>query len=317
MKAAVVSTPDGVPRYTEFADPVPDGRRQLMTLVAAGIHPVTRAITAGSHYGSEAGWPLIPGVDAVARTVEGVLVYTGGPEHPFGTFAEVMSTPFGLPLPAGVDPAQIAGGLNPGLSSWLPLLDRADTGPIGTVLILGATGVAGNIAVQNALALGAEHVIAAGRNGAALDVLSGERRALVPLTGNVDTDAAALAAAFADHRPSTVLDFVWGLPAQAAFTALTRAGLDEDHFPVSYIEIGEAAGSAAAVPAAALRSTALTISGSGAGSGGMDRIMAQLPVFMQRIADGAVTIPVTTYPLSEVAAAWKDRTSGQRVVLTA
>lgn len=321
MKAAVLASADAAPVYTEFAEPTVGDHHQLMTLVAAGIHPVARAIASGEHYGSEGGWPLVPGVDAVARTPEGTLVYTGWIQHPWGTFAERMAAPMGLPLPDGADPVAVAGGLNPGLSSWLPLLDRADAGSLGTVLVLGATGVAGSIAVQNALALGAEHVIAAGRSPQALAALAGERRTLVTLNGpaedaTVDEDAAALASAFSEHRPSTVLDFVWGAPAEAAFAALTRSGLDEDAHPLAYIEIGESAGRTAAIPATLLRSTAITISGSGAGSGDVRRIMEQLPVFMQRIADGTVTIPVTTYPLADVASAWNDATPGRRVVLT-
>lgn len=316
MKAAILDSPQSIPRYGDFADPVADDHRQVMTLVAAGLHPVTRAIATGAHYGSQSTWPLIPGVDAVARTEEGTLVYTGWTEHPFGTFAELMATPMGLPLPAGADPLQVAAGLNPGLSSWLPLRDRAEAGALGSVLVLGATGVAGNIAVQNAFALGAEQVIAAGRSAAALEGLASSRCTLVRLSGDPETDSAVLGAAFAERRPSTVLDFVWGQPAEAAFAALMRTGLDEDDHPVAYIEIGESAGARAAVPAALLRSTALTISGSGSGSGDVATIVEQIPIFAARIADGAITVPVSVYPLADIAVAWRDVTPGRRVVLT-
>jgi NADPH:quinone reductase-like Zn-dependent oxidoreductase len=316
MKAAILSAADGVPQFADFDDPTPSEHSQLMTLVAAGIHPVTRAIATGAHYGSEGRWPHIPGIDAVARTADGTLVYTGWTEHPFGTLAERMSTPMGIPLPEGADPVQVAGGLNPGLSSWMPLLGRKDTGPLGTVLVLGATGVAGNIAVQNALALGAEHVIAAGRNVQALGSLAGEHRTIVTLSDEHDANVASIAEAITQHRPSTVLDFVWGRPAEAVFSALTRSGLDEDDHPLAYIEIGESAGATAAIPATLLRSTAIAISGSGAGSGDVSKIMEQIPVFMQRIASGDVVVPVTTYPLSEISAAWQDTTPGRRVVVT-
>jgi NADPH:quinone reductase-like Zn-dependent oxidoreductase len=316
MKAAVLNSSDAIPRYEDFEEPSTSEGRQLMTLVAAGIHPVTRAIATGAHYGSDSRWPLIPGIDAVARTADGTLVYTGWTEHPFGTLAEVMSTPMGTPLPVGADPVQVAGGLNPGLASWLPLVSREEIGPLGAVLVLGATGVAGNIAVQNALALGASHVIAIGRNPKALESLAGENRTLVGLSGHQDAGVTAIADAIAQHRPSTVLDFVWGKPAEAVFAALTRSGLDEDHNSIAYIEIGESAGTTAAIPATLLRSTAITIAGSGAGSSDMHKIMEQIPVFMQRIASGEVIVPVATYPLRDVAAAWQDTTSGRRVVVT-
>jgi NADPH:quinone reductase-like Zn-dependent oxidoreductase len=320
MKAAVLESAEAIPRYADFENPVASEHRQLMSLVAAGIHPVTRAIATGAHYGSDHRWPLIPGVDAVARTDDGTLVYTGWPEHPFGTFAELMATPMGTPLPEGADPVQVAGGLNPGLSSWLPLLARQKSGPLGTVLVVGATGVAGQLAVQNALALGADHVIAIGRNESALASLSGANRTTVALVDDADAaeaNAENIRAAIEANRPSTILDFVWGPPAEAVFTALTRSGLDEDDHPVSYIEIGESAGPGAVVRATLLRSTSITISGSGAGSGDVRQIMQQLPIYMQRIADGTVTIPVTPYPLAEVATAWQDLTPGRRVVVTA
>jgi len=316
MKAAVLTSSDAIPQCEDFEEPAASEGRQLMTLIAAGIHPVARAIATGAHYGSNGRWPLIPGIDAVARTADGTLVYTGWTEHPFGTLAEVMSTPMGTPLPDGADPVEVAGGMNPGLSSWLPLVSRKASGPLGVVLVLGATGVAGNIAVQNALALGANHVIAVGRNPKALESLAGDNRTLVGLSTDQDADVAAIADAIAQYRPSTVLDFVWGKPAEAVFDALTRSGLDEDDSSIAYVEIGESAGATAAIPATLLRSTAITVSGSGAGSSDIAKILQQIPVFMQRIASGEVVVPIVTYPLRDVAAAWQDTTSGRRVVVT-
>lgn len=154
--------------YAEFGDPqVGEGRAEV-ALVAAGIHQVVRSRVAGRHYSVEGSWPAVPGVDAVARTPDGRLVYTGFVD-PRGTMAERMAVPaqFGMELPAGVDPLAVAAGMNPGAASWLPLSKRADelagTG-LDRVLVLGATGMSGGIAVENAYALGATTVVAAGRN---------------------------------------------------------------------------------------------------------------------------------------------------------
>ena len=321
MKAAVIKGAGQAPVYTEFDEPVVTGGRQLVNLVAAGLHPVVRALAGGGHYASTGDWPLIPGVDAVARTADGRLVYTGFTEHPYGTFAERLSVPMTLPLPVGADPVQIAAGLNPGLSSWLPLRAAQADRPLGVVLVLGATGVAGALAIQNARALGADHLIAAGRNRDALDRLAGPDVTLIGLAHDSDdpddSDERSLATAVADHRPSVVLDFVWGRPAEIAFAALTRAGLDDDEHPCVYVEIGASAGAAAALPAALLRSTSITIKGSGAGSAKTSDLIAELPAFMARIADGSIRVPAVTYPLAEVTAAWQDVTRGERVVLTA
>jgi len=331
MKAAVTHAPGEAPRFGDFAEPVVTAGRELAELVAAGIHPVTRSLAEGRHYGSTDGYPLIPGVDAVARTADGTLLYTGFIEAPYGTLAERMAIPGGMGLPAGVDPAAVAGGLNPGLSSWLPLLAHRDqvgaaaehageavppAGTLGTVVILGVTGMAGLLAVQNARILGATRILGGGRSRAGLDRAAQAGATAVPLGGDPQADAAALAAALDGEVPGLVLDYVWGPVAEAMFAALDRRGLDEERSDISYIEIGALAGPEASVPAALLRSRRLRISGSGAGSGSVSALRAQVPVYMQMIADGRVTVPTQTFPLSQVTAGWATaQNGGPRVVI--
>ena len=126
----------------------------------------------------------------------------------------------------------------------------------------------------------------------------------------------ALAAVLGGDAPGLVLDFVWGSVAETAFAALSRRGLREDTADIKYVQIGALAGPEAAVPSALLRSRKLTISGSGAGSVPAAEIKAQLPRYIQLIADGSVQVPFRTFPLSEVASAWTaSAESGPRVVL--
>jgi NADPH:quinone reductase-like Zn-dependent oxidoreductase len=307
MKAAVIDAAGSAPRYADFAEPVVEEGRELVTLVAAGIHPIVRGLASGKHYGSAGTWPLIPGVDAVARAADGTLLYTGYVAAPYGTLAERMVVPgdLRLPLPAGADPVQVAAGMNPGLSSWMPLVARRDElGRLGTVLVLGATGTAGLLAVQNAFALGADRVIGAGRNPERLRAAAGFGAETVTLTGDRAADADALRAALGEGSPSIVLDYVWGAPAEAAFDALARHTLNEDEGDTAYVEIGGLAGPEASVPAALLRSTRIRLSGSGAGSSSVAELMRQLPVYLDLIASGAVTVPVQPHPLSRVADAW-------------
>jgi len=319
MKAAVLRGPGGAPEFADFEEPpVPPGR-ELVNLVAAGIHPVVRSLAAGRHYGSTRMYPLIPGVDAVARTADGGLVYTGFVQSPYGTLAERMAVPatMKLPLPDGAEPARVAGGLNPGLSSWLPLRNRqSETGALGTVLILGATGIAGLLAVQNARLLGADRVIAAGRDQARLARAAAYGAIAVPLPGAPDSAAAALADAIGGTAPGLVLDYLWGAPAEAAFAALARQGLQEDRADIAYVQIGALAGAGAAVPAALLRSRRIRITGSGAGSASVDTIVAELPGYIQMIAEGRVEVPVRVFPLSAVTGAWAASAgAGERVVV--
>ena len=319
MKAAVLRGPGEAPEYADFDDPqVPEGY-ELADVVAAGIHPVVRSIATGRHYGSTGTWPLVPGVDAVARTAEGTLIYTGFVRPPHGTLAERIAFPASmqLPLPPGTAPERVAAGMNPGMSSWLPLRQRQrETGTLGTVLVLGATGMAGLLAVQNARALGASRVIAAGRSPAALDRAAGFGATAVALGQDREATAAALAGALAGDAPGLVLDFVWGPPAEAAFAALGRRGLGEDHADISYVQIGALAGPEAAVPSTLLRSRRIRISGSGAGSASMTAIRAEMPFYLQMIADGQVDVPLRTFPLSAVGDAWPASSgSGNRVVI--
>jgi NADPH:quinone reductase-like Zn-dependent oxidoreductase len=321
MKAAIVRSAGATPQYGDFAEPIVGEGRGVVELVAAGIHAITRSLAGGEHYGSTGAYPLVPGVDAVARTPEGQLVYTGFVEDPYGTLAERMATPLQarFPLPSGAAAEEVAGGLNPGLSTWMPLRSRATelSDELGTVLVLGVTGMAGYLAVQNARLLGATRVVGAGRNPAGLERAAAAGAETVALTGDTAADASALAAALDGTAPSVVLDLVWGSPAEAAFQALGRQGLDEDSADIAYVQIGSGAGETAAVPASVLRSRRLRITGSGAGSTSVADVMTQLPAYIDLIAAHRLDVPTRTYPLAAIAEAWTTSTlPGPRVVVT-
>ena len=306
MKAVIIDGPGAAPRYGDFAEPVVGDGRELVELVAAGVHTITRSLAAGRHYGSTGAWPLVPGVDAVARASDGTLSYTGYVDAPWGTMAERMAVPAGfrLELPERADPVAIAGGLNPGVATWMPLVARAADRPLGTVLVLGVTGVAGALAVQNALALGATRVVGAGRSQAGLDTARTFGAEVVQLVGDRDADAASLADALAEESPTVILDLVWGEPAEATWAALGRRGLEEDAADILHVQIGSTAGADASLPASLLRSRRIRIEGSGAGASSVADIMAAIPTYMQLIAEGKVMVPTRTYNLEDVAEAW-------------
>jgi NADPH:quinone reductase-like Zn-dependent oxidoreductase len=321
MRAALIEAPGDGAHYGDFAEPSEHEGRQVVELVAAGIHPIVRGLASGQHYGSSGQWPLIPGVDAVVRSAEGVLAFSGFPQPPYGTLAERISVPSFLwtPLPEGADPARVAGGVNPGLASWLPLkARRTEIGRLDNVLILGVTGMAGLLAVQNARILGATRVAGAGRDAQGLSDAVKAGATAVALSGDRERDGAAILQALEGSSPDIVLDFLWGAPAESAFAALGRRGLEADRTDISYVQIGAAAGSQAAVPAALLRSRKLRITGSGAGSASIADIIAEIPRYIQLISDGAVDVPVRTFPLSMVSEAWEAAERGRpRVVILA
>ncbi|QAY59957.1 zinc-binding alcohol dehydrogenase family protein [Microbacterium protaetiae] len=301
MKAAIIHGAGAAPRYGDFADPEPADGESEVRMLAAGIHPVVRSLAAGAHYGSEGAYPLVPGVDGVAMDAAGTARYVGWIRVPWGTLAERAASRMGLPVPDGADPIVVAGAMNPGLSSWLPLVARTREVPaLGTVLIVGATGVAGRIAVQNARALGADRVIGLGRDRARL----AEVAALGATPVALDEGADAVARSLDGVAPTLILDYVWGAAAETVWDALAVRGLGDDDADIVHVQIGTSGRARAALPGALLRSRNLVVRGAGAGSTPVAEIMAQLPAFMARIAAGEVTAPVRAFGLSQVADAW-------------
>lgn len=306
MLAAVVTAPNASPAYGDFPEPaVPPGHEPLH-LVAAGLHHIVRGLASGRHYGSgQITYPLVPGIDAVARTGDGHMVYTGYARPPFGTMAERLFAPLQAELPAGADPLTIAAGMNPGLSGWMALsARRKELGALGTVLVLGATGMSGSLAVQGALALGAERVIAGGRDPEALERLRGAGAITVSLDHDgPDGLEKALADAVSETSPGLVLDYLWGPVAEAAFAVLGRSGEDAEA-NTAYVQIGSLAGMAASLPADLLRSRRIQVTGSGVGSQSAEAMLAEAPEVMARFADGSLQLPYTVFPLSRIGEAW-------------
>src|SRR5215813_12939029 len=173
MKAAVLHTLGCAPCYEEFPDPEPGHDEVLVHVTAAALKNVDKAMASGSHYDSRRGLPVVCGVDGVGVLDDGTRVFCGGCRPPYGMMAEqtVVSRGWCLLVPDGVDAETAAALPNPALSSWLPLVWRAKLKPGETVLILGATGVAGKLAIQIAKHLGAGRVVAAGRNRRVLETL--------------------------------------------------------------------------------------------------------------------------------------------------
>ena len=139
-------------------------------------------------------------------------------------------TPLAVPLPpafqtGAADPLAVAAGMNPAMSGWMPLVTHRDArGSLGTVLVIGATGMAGHLAVQSAFALGAERVIAAGRDEAALARAAAAGAEAVALDPAAASGFSSLEKAVQPSTPSLVLDYVWGPAAETAFAAVAGPG---------------------------------------------------------------------------------------------
>jgi len=306
MNAAVVHSYDQPPRYKAFRDPVPATDEILVTVTAAGLHPIVRALAKGAHYGSTGQLPLIPGVDGVGRTDDGARVLFGSSHPPYGTFAErsITRRAMCMPLPDSLDDATVAAMINPAMSSWAALAHRAHFAAGESILILGATGSAGHLAVQIAKRLGAKRIVAVGRNPRALE----ETKSLGADTIiSLNQDREALIAAFRAEINlglDVVLDYLWGAPAEALLAAIVQKGLDHDAGRLRYIQIGNSAGPTISLNAATLRSSGLELIGSGFGSVSMEKIFESLRSILQEAAKSPFQNKIVTAPLRDVERLW-------------
>jgi NADPH:quinone reductase-like Zn-dependent oxidoreductase len=318
MKAAVVSSFGAAPRYEEFPSPTADGDDgTVIDVIAAGLHPRVRSQANGPHYTSTGELPLVPGIDGVGRGADGLLRYFILPDTTMGAMAEqtVIDPRRSIVLPEDSDPIAVAAAMNPAMSSWVALHQRVPFQAGQNVLVLGATGNAGRMAVQIARLLGADQVIAAGRRAGRLAGLPGlGATGTVLLEGDAGTVAQRLGQAATDV--DVVIDYLWGPPATAAMVALVTDRTDRGK-PITWIQIGSVAGPTASIPSAALRAARLQIVGSGQGSVSTREILAELPALAQEITSGTFDVDARPTPLTAVEQAWADAAhTTQRIVLT-
>jgi NADPH:quinone reductase-like Zn-dependent oxidoreductase len=308
MKAAVVNDFSQPPRYQDFPDPVARGEGEVVVeVLAAGLHPRVRSQAGGFHYTSTDELPLIPGIDAVIRDPKGNIRYTILDDTTLGTMAErtVIDLERSVVLPDSIDPVVVAAAMNPAMSSWVALRQRISFTPGRHVLILGATGNAGRMAIQVAKRFGASRVIAAGRDTAKLAELTAlgadEICTFHQLAPAADVDV--------------VIDYVWGEPTAAAMVEILKNRADRSR-PLTWVEIGAIAGPQAAIPAAALRAARLQIVGSGIGSVSGPGFVRELPQLAKAVAQGAFDVRAKAVPLAEVEQVWAS-TAGttDRIVL--
>jgi NADPH:quinone reductase-like Zn-dependent oxidoreductase len=318
VHAAVVSSFDSAPRYQEFPTPVPaDDDEMLVDVLAAGLHPRVRSQADGSHYTSTDELPLVPGIDGVGRGPDGRLRYFILPDTAAGSMAEqtVIDVRRSVVLPESSDPVSVAAAMNPAMSSWIALRQRVQFRPGQNVLVLGATGNAGRMAVQVAKIFGANTIIGAGRRADQLAELAALGATdTVLLEGDADDASHRLGPAASEV--DVVIDYLWGEPTTAAMIAVVTGRADRSR-PLTWIEIGSVAGPTAAIPSAALRAARLQIVGSGQGSVSTREILAELPGLAEEITRGTFDVDTRPMPLADVEQAWADSArTGQRIVLT-
>lgn len=319
MHAAVLHAIGDMPRCEEFQEPViGDKAREVIVHVhAASLKPFDKQTASGSHYASGGDLPRICGSDGVGHLEDGQRVFFGGPRLPYGAMAErtVVLRAFTFPIPENLSDETAAALPNPGVSAWLSLIYRAKLVRGENVLILGATGVTGKLAVKIAKLLGAGRVVAVGRNQEALNAL---RDVGADATISLALSQADLSDAIAREASQSgfevVIDYLWGQPAEAFLAAITRREFQVVRSETRFVQVGESAAPTITLPAAVLRSTAVTILGT-AGIPPPDVLVDAFQQVMAHAANGEIQIETETVPLADVENAWKRNQPGRRLVI--
>jgi len=318
MKAAVLHTVGKPPRFEEFPDPVAGQNEAIVSVRAASLKPVDKQIADGSHYAATQELPAVCGMDGVGLLEDGTRVFFGGPRVPYGGMAQrtVVHRMRCFPLPDTVDDITAAAIFNPGLSAWGALKWRAELSPGQSVLILGATGVTGKLAIQTAKLLGARRVVAAGRNDR---VLASLRELGADATIRIGESKQDLVDQFSRELKNgvdVIIDYLWGPPTEALLGAMTRSDLQPAASRVRLIEVGQSAGAALSLEAAVLRSSRLEILGAGTGNAptSPEVWVEAIHQMLANVTRGALRIETERVALADVEAEWGRERSGKRVV---
>jgi NADPH2:quinone reductase len=293
MRAARIAELGRPPVVAEVDEP---SGGTILEVEAVALNPIDVAVGSGRFYGGHPPLPYVPGCEAVGR-VDGKLVYAFGDGRGVskdGFAAERVAVPEEMlvELPEGADPARAAATGIAGIAGWIPVAWKAQIRPDDRVLVLGATGVVGAVAVQAAKLLDAAHVIAAGRRREALD------RAL-----ELGADEAVTLDELSEElQPTVVIDPLWGEPLARA-TAIAAPG-------ARIVHIGQSAGPETTLSSANVRGKQLVLMGhSNFGVSHEERTRAYLEL-LDHVLAGRIVLDLETFPLDGVAAAWDRQASG-------
>lgn len=323
MKAAVVRAWGQAPVYADLPDPRASDGAVVADVEASALSNLTKGIASGKHYAAkDIDFPIVPGYDGVARLADGRRVYTVGlGSHGLMAERTLVDPGRAVEIPDHVDSVTAAALPNPGTSAWITLSYAATVKPGDHVLVLGATGVTGSMAVQLAGSMfDAGSVVAVGRDVDRLQWLRSAGAQTIRLgEGDLATRIAELHAA----RPfDAVLDYLWAEPAEQVLAALATAPPPAGEFhPIRYVQVGSMTGATLTLDSAVLRSTGITISGVGLGSV-PPKVWRQaqieaLPQLLSMAAAGRIALQTQARSLSDIESVWTETSpSGTRVVVT-
>jgi NADPH2:quinone reductase len=314
MRAARLEALGELPRFGEATEPERGEGQALVQVTAAPLNPIDLSVASGVFYAAGDLTPYTPGMEGVGRVLEGeglapgTRVYCptrGGLGGRTGSMAErtLVDEDAAIEVPVGTDDALAACFGVAGLAAWLPLEWRARLEPGETVLVLGATGALGTIAVQAAKLLGAGRVVAAARHPEALERLRElGADAWVDLSAEEDLPAAIERAA--GGGVDVTIDPLWGEPAAAAAAASAHGA--------RLVQIGQSASPEATLASGTVRGKLLSILGHNNVAAPREVRASAYRRMVEHAAAGRLRIEVETHPLERVRAAWEEQASFPR-----
>jgi NADPH2:quinone reductase len=303
VKAALIRAVGTPPEVGVAPEPTGDA----IDVVAAPINPIDLAVSRGVLASGHPQLPYVPGCEAVGRAADGRIVWLFGGSlgrTADGALAERASVgdSFVIDVPDGANPALAAGLGIAGLAGWLPFAWRAPLAGGEDVLVLGATGSVGLVAVQTAKFLGAGRVVAAGRSAAGL-----QRAADLGADATLQLDEAddlvtAFKKAFGGTGPTYVFDPLWGEPGAAAVLAAAPGA--------TIINLGQSAGPTAALASEAVRFKSLTIYGMTVYAVPRDVLAEEYRRLVEHASAGTLRLDIEELPLDSVGDAWRRQAEG-------
>jgi NADPH:quinone reductase-like Zn-dependent oxidoreductase len=296
VRAAVLHEHGGTPQVDDFDDPREQSGCALVEVAAAGLHHLDLHKASGGFYTGPPPLPSVVGTDGVGRLEDGTRVYFDESVPPYGSMAERTLVPRDalLPVAEGVDDHVAAALGNTGLGGWLAVEWRSGLQPGETVLVLGAAGAVGSIAVQAARLLGAGRVIAADRPHERLHRLGAD--AVIELQAG-EEDLAQRIADAAGGAVDVTIDMLWGAPAIAAMNAAARFA--------RHVEVGNMAAPELTLAAPLIRSKSLDLRGFSVAHPSLELKRDAYLRLTGHAAAGDLVVDVDTRPLDHVADAWE------------